>query len=84
VSTARILLAERTSKHEFELLKRFLRRPYFSRRWIIQEILLAAKLVIYCGDAVIDGNSFSSSISYLLGLPNKTWAGIDVAESFSL
>ena len=28
----------------------FIQRPYFNRTWIVQEIAMAAKLIIHCGD----------------------------------
>lgn len=36
--------------HRFEVWLAFLRRPYWQRLWIIQEVILAKGLVVHCGD----------------------------------
>jgi hypothetical protein len=38
----------------FDALAAFLMRPWFSRIWIVQELLMARKVVIWCGDATLD------------------------------
>jgi hypothetical protein len=76
-------LTERTSKHDYDVISRFLLGRYFSRRWIIQEIALASKVVIYCGGASISGKAFFKSIAYLLHLENQNWAGLETAISLS-
>jgi hypothetical protein len=34
-----------------EVLGRLLRRPFFSRLWVVQEVLLARSIIIHCGDS---------------------------------
>jgi hypothetical protein len=41
----------------------FLSRPYFSRRWIIQELALAQRVRLYCGSSVIDGEKFFQALA---------------------
>ena len=35
-------------------LRVFLRRPWFTRLWIVEEIVLAKKVTLLCGDAAVD------------------------------
>ncbi|KAK7181655.1 hypothetical protein DPSP01_012727 [Paraphaeosphaeria sporulosa] len=48
----------------FEAVKALLGRDYWGRLWIIQEVLLAVRLKVYCGRLHCDGADFES----LLGL----------------
>jgi len=43
-----------------------LRRPWFSRRWIVQELAVARKAILCCGDAEIPWSTFSGAISRLV------------------
>ena len=36
--------------HRFEVWLAFLRRPYWQRLWIIQEVVLAKGIIVHCGD----------------------------------
>ncbi|KAI1407618.1 HET-domain-containing protein [Hypoxylon sp. FL1857] len=38
------------SKDISTALSNLFRRPYFSRTWILQELVLSSKIVVYCGD----------------------------------
>ncbi|KAI1662261.1 HET-domain-containing protein [Daldinia decipiens] len=40
-------------------LERLFKRRYFSRVWVIQEIIMARKVTLYCGDKSISWTSFS-------------------------
>ncbi|KAI1651113.1 HET-domain-containing protein [Daldinia loculata] len=40
-------------------LERLFKRRYFSRVWVIQEIIMARKVTLYCGDKNISWTSFS-------------------------
>lgn len=37
--------------------------PWFTRRWIIQEIVLARKATLYCGDFTVDWDCFADAVS---------------------
>lgn len=39
-------------------LARFLQRPYWRRVWIVQEIVVAKRVVIFCGEKSADGSVF--------------------------
>jgi hypothetical protein len=40
-----------------------MRRPWFNRRWIVQEIGLARKADIYCGNTSVSWRNFSNAVS---------------------
>lgn len=40
-------------KHAFQLISRLFARPYWRRLWIVQEFVLAQRLLLLCGDRVI-------------------------------
>jgi len=41
------------SQYSNNMLQRFFRRPWFTRRWVIQEVYAAPKVEFVCGSAVI-------------------------------
>ncbi|KAF2721787.1 hypothetical protein K431DRAFT_223329, partial [Polychaeton citri CBS 116435] len=41
----------------------FMKRPWFSRRWVVQEISLAISAKVYCGRDSVDWNDFSDAVS---------------------
>jgi hypothetical protein len=47
----------------FEPLGRFLRRPWFSRIWVIQEVALASDVVLVCGSRVVQFHDFINVLS---------------------
>ena len=47
----------------FNALRHLFQRPYWSRLWVVQEILLARTWRIACGDKLVDEESFMTSIS---------------------
>src|SRR6266540_1701102 len=48
------------SHKEWEALVAFFRRPYFRRAWIVQEIVLASRILILCGSVEIPWVSYLS------------------------
>ena len=49
--------------NQWKALWRLLQRPWFSRRWVIQEIALAREAMIYCGEDSISWHDFSNAVS---------------------
>ncbi|GKT52681.1 HET-domain-containing protein [Colletotrichum tofieldiae] len=43
-----------------------MQRPWFSRRWIVQEISLARKATVYCGDDAVSWHDFAAAIALLV------------------
>jgi hypothetical protein len=44
-------------------LSSLMKREWFSRRWVVQEITLARTATIYCGDASVDWADFAVAVS---------------------
>ncbi|KAF4952538.1 hypothetical protein FGADI_6609 [Fusarium gaditjirri] len=54
-----------------EALGRLLRRPFFSRLWVVQEVLLARSITIHCGDSTtpISSDVFIKAQSHRAAVP---------------
>lgn len=50
---------------QWDFLVAFLRRPWFSRRWVFQEIILAREAIICCGSQRIGWTDFSDVVVLL-------------------
>lgn len=57
------LVADRRTPQEWAALSSLMRRAWFSRRWVVQEIALAARATLYCGDAYVDWAEFADAVS---------------------
>ena len=57
------LVADRRTPQEWAALSSLMRRTWFSRRWVVQEIALAARATLYCGDAYVDWADFADAVS---------------------
>jgi Heterokaryon incompatibility protein (HET) len=49
-----------------------MQRPWFSRRWVVQEIALARKAMIYCGDDRISWNKFAVAVELFVEVETAT------------
>ncbi|KAF1847634.1 HET-domain-containing protein [Cucurbitaria berberidis CBS 394.84] len=49
-----------------------MQRPWFSRRWVVQELALAQKAVIYCGHDRISWNKFAIAVELLVEVETAT------------
>ncbi|EJT73604.1 hypothetical protein GGTG_07460 [Gaeumannomyces tritici R3-111a-1] len=69
-------------EHHYDALMTVLRRPWFGRVWVIQEVALAKKATIMCGRASTPTSSFALMPS-LLGVeaPKQARALLDVMPS---
>jgi hypothetical protein len=45
-------------KPDKSMLDALFRRPWFSRVWVLQEVRMARKAVVYCGDRAVNWDSF--------------------------
>lgn len=59
------LVEDNEAAPEWAALFKLMRRTWFSRRWIIQEIALARSAVVHCGSKTIPWRMFASVISML-------------------
>ena len=57
------LVVDRRTPQEWAALSSLMRRTWFSRRWVVQEIALAARATLYCGDAYVDWADFADAVS---------------------
>jgi hypothetical protein len=55
---------DETFEDQLELL---CRRPYFSRQWIVQEVLLARRATVFCGSQFIGWHELQLYIAYQMG-----------------
>ena len=51
------------SSSDWASLYKLMQRPWFNRRWVIQELALARKRTLYCGDQQIDWADFADAVS---------------------
>jgi hypothetical protein len=58
----------------WDALKALCERKYWSRLWIIQELVLASEIVVYCGVDKVDWSVFSSVCAQLSELTEPAWA----------
>ncbi|OXV11382.1 hypothetical protein Egran_00859 [Elaphomyces granulatus] len=67
--TLRAFLRSTAEQHFFYALA-ILRRPWFTRTWIIQEIALATRAIVHCGDTAIEWDSLVNAVQFLEMLHN--------------
>lgn len=63
-------------RHCWTALNRLLQRPYWGRLWVIQEIVLASRIDVYCGDDVIDWESLSTVLILIASFRGEDWRPI--------
>lgn len=57
------LISNDESNKDWNSFRDLMRRPWFSRRWIIQEIALARGAQVYCGDKRVPWKDFMFAVS---------------------
>ena len=57
------LTADPGSSEQWAALHNLMQRPWFNRRWIVQEIALARSATLYCGDQSVSWEDFSAATS---------------------
>ena len=66
------LCEDRLETGNWAVLLKLIMRPWFSRRWIVQEIALAEKGLIYCGRRTISWRTFSDAVSLFVEVETAT------------
>jgi hypothetical protein len=61
--------------HDWKALFDLMTRPWFSRRWVIQEIALAKRATIHCGKAAIKWRDFANAVA-LFGSRHRQISGV--------
>ena len=59
------LVADKRTPEEWKALASVMKKPWFSRRWVIQEIALAKRATIYCGTNQIPWSDFAEAVALL-------------------
>ncbi|PMD22513.1 HET-domain-containing protein [Hyaloscypha hepaticicola] len=57
------LLDNPTMARQWAALVALMKRPWFSRRWVIQEIAMASRGIIYCGKESLPWKDFADAVS---------------------
>jgi Heterokaryon incompatibility protein (HET) len=55
-------VVETTSCEEWKALAELMKRPWFSRRWVVQEIALARQATLHCGEYHIPWPEFADAV----------------------
>src|SRR3569833_1698071 len=61
-NTSNAALVQRVTPDDYDMIQMFLSKAYFSRRWFVQEVYLAAvsdrgNIAFYCGDICLSGST---------------------------
>jgi hypothetical protein len=57
------LAADKNRGNAWRALATLMRRPWFTRRWIIQEVAFAKKALVCCGSDKVDWTQFSEAVT---------------------
>jgi hypothetical protein len=68
------LVEDPTTTQKWAALSAMMRRQWFSRQWIIQELALARSAVIYCGTDQLDWSTFAFAVALFVSRENKIGA----------
>ncbi|KAF2809170.1 uncharacterized protein BDZ99DRAFT_499453 [Mytilinidion resinicola] len=60
-----LLVKEESIPVKWQALINLMKPPYFSRRWVFLELMLAKHAVLYCGGALIDWGEFTDAVIIL-------------------
>ncbi|EEA22069.1 Ankyrin and HET domain protein [Talaromyces marneffei ATCC 18224] len=70
-------------RHEWLALSKLMRRPWFSRRWIIQEIALARTATLHCGSDWLPWEIFSEAVMLFTWGQSKVYSTLRTAGDCS-
>ncbi|GAB7353005.1 hypothetical protein MBLNU459_g3566t1 [Dothideomycetes sp. NU459] len=59
------MMEDTNASRSWDALSSLMRKPWFSRRWIVQEIALARKATLHCGDETVTWGEFADVVSQL-------------------
>lgn len=66
------LVADQRNAQAWIALSSLMRRTWFKRRWVVQEIALAVRATLYCGDAHIDWSDFACAVSFFEAMESES------------
>lgn len=70
-------------RHEWLALSKLMRRPWFSRRWIIQEIALARTATLHCGSDWLPWEIFAEAVMLFTWGQSKVYSTLRTAGDCS-
>lgn len=70
-------------RHEWLALSKLMRRPWFSRRWIIQEIALARTATLHCGSDWLPWEVFAEAVMLFTWGQTKVYSTLRTAGDCS-
>ena len=59
-----LLISKESSRKQWIALADLLKREWFNRRWVVQELVLAKNRYLYCGDRSLNWSDFERAISF--------------------
>lgn len=65
------LLKDENTTAEWDAFSKLARRPWFSRRWIVQEITVARHAILHCGDKWVTWDDFANAMSLFASLKEE-------------
>jgi hypothetical protein len=68
------------ASHKWKAMLDLMKRPWFSRRWVVQEIALATSATIYCGEKTIPWKDFSDAVQLFVEVETATHRLSDVMK----
>ena len=78
------LCEDRLETGNWAALLKLIMRPWFSRRWIVQEIALGGNGLIYCGRRTISWRTFSDAVSLFVEVETATHRLSDIMKKDSI
>ncbi|ETS86928.1 hypothetical protein PFICI_00756 [Pestalotiopsis fici W106-1] len=76
----RVVLCVRSYRVGASSLTKLLKRPYWQRMWVFQEIVLAKRAVVHCGSFEVDWSSFREMDGVMAD--QRLWAEVPMNESW--
>ncbi|KAH8745623.1 heterokaryon incompatibility protein-domain-containing protein [Hyaloscypha finlandica] len=66
------LCEKKENTNKWKALLSLMQRPWFSRRWVVQEIALARKATIHCGNDTLDWKHFAIAVELFVEVETAT------------
>ncbi|KAI4163993.1 MAG: hypothetical protein LQ342_002490 [Letrouitia transgressa] len=66
------LCGSEQASEKWSALLDLMQRPWFSRRWVVQEVALAHRTVVYCGDDKISWKKFAVAVELFVEVETAT------------
>ena len=54
---------------EWNAFSKLIRRPWFNRRWIVQEVAMAKRATMHCGEGTVNWTNFKDAVALFSSRP---------------